>query len=221
MESQPKKDTAEEPETLKIMLESLSPPPGQGSASFKLNWTTVLLFVPYLAYLLVLSPLPYLDLGLLAYSLFLILVSCFLMSTFKEHMGHISNPFDFVRFEFINLLNTVVYFGLAYFFLSKTGDAHFNQQIQAFDGIYFSFVTIATLGYGDIHPLSVAAKATVIFEIVVGLWFFVSVIPVAVADQADRIRHIRINRQRLGQELQKSLERGELKATYVHNDAKV
>lgn len=128
-------------------------------------------------------------------------------------MAFVSNPFDFVKVELINLLNTVVFFGLGYFFLSKTGETHFNQQIQAFDGVYFSFVTIATLGYGDIHPISLWAKTVVILEVVVGLWFFVTVIPVAVADQAERLRHFRIHRQKLAEELRKSFEKGDLKVT--------
>jgi hypothetical protein len=134
-------------------------------------------------------------------------------------MAFVSNPFDFVKVELINLLNTVVFFGFGYFFLSNTGEGHFNQQIQVFDGVYFSFVTIATLGYGDIHPVSLLAKAIVIFEVIVGLWFFVTVIPVAVADQAERLRHFRIHRQKLAEELRKSFEKGELKVTEVRNDS--
>lgn len=218
MKSQTQKPTPEMPEVIKAFIDSASPPPGQGNARFKLNWTILLMLVPYLAYLLVLLPIPHLTWGLFVYSLAFVVVNCFLMSAFKEHMANVTTPFDFVKFEFITLLNAVVFFGLGYFFLSKTGEGHFNQAIQVFDGVYFSFVTIATLGYGDIHPVSSWAKSMVIFEIVVGLWFFVTVIPVAVADQAERIRHFRIHRQKFAEELRKGFERGELKATEVRND---
>ncbi len=36
--------------------------------------------------------------------------------------------------------------------------------------IYFSFVTIATVGYGDIAPKSTLAQFTVVSEIMVGLY---------------------------------------------------
>lgn len=221
MESHTPTPPPEMPEMIKAFIDQASPPLGQGNARFTLNWTILLMFVPYLAYLLVLLPVPYLNWGLLAYSLALVLFYCFLMSAFKEQMAYVSNPFDFVKVELINLFNVVVFFGLGYFFLSKAGDGHFNQTIQVFDGVYFSFVTIATLGYGDIHPVSVAAKAMVILEISVGLWFFVTVIPVAVADQAERLRHFRMHRQKFAEELRKSFERGELKTTEVRNDPNV
>jgi Ion channel len=217
---EPQSQSAEKiPEGLKIILDSMSPPPGVGNARFQLNWTTLLLFVPYIAYPLALLPIPHIYEGLCIYSIAFVIVSGFLISAFKEHMSHISNPFDFVRFELLNLLNAVVFFGIAYFYLSRADGGHFNQSIGAFDAVYFSFVTIATVGYGDIHPLSSLAKSMVISEIIFGLWFFVTVIPVAVADQAERIRQIRVSREKLAESLRKSLERGELKATEVRNDA--
>ena len=221
MESQTPTPPPEMPEVIKAFIDQASPPQGQGNAHFELNWTILLMFVPYLAYLLIFLPIPYLNWGLLTYSLALVLVYCYLMSAFKEHMAYTSNPFDFVKVELLILFNVVVFFGLGYFFLSQAGGDHFNRTIQLFDGIYFSFVTIATLGYGDIHPVSSAAKAMVILEIAVGLWFFVTVIPAAVADQAERLRHFRIQRQKFAEELRKSFERGELKATEVRNDSKV
>lgn len=216
---EPQSQSAEKtPEGLKIILDSMSPPPGVGNARLQLNWTTLLLFVPYVAYPLALLPIPHIYECLCIYSIAFVLVSGFLISAFKEHMSHISSPFDFVRFELLNLLSAVVFFGLAYFYLSKVDGGHFNQAIGAVDAVYFSFVTIATVGYGDIHPMSTLAKSIVIFEIIFGLWFFVTVIPVAVADQAERIRQIRVSREKLAESLRISLERGELKATEVRKD---
>jgi hypothetical protein len=41
-----------------------------------------------------------------------------------------------------------------------------------FDYFYFSVVTFTSLGYGDIHPVGVAGKATACIEIVSGLVMF-------------------------------------------------
>ena len=218
MDSQAQKPKQEIPEGLRIFLDSMSPPPGKGNNRVKLNWTILLLLVPYLAYLLVFLPIPKLNLSLFIYSLVLVFISCFLISAFKEHMGHIANPFDFVKFELINLLNSVVFFGFAYFFLSRLESGSFNQAVNLFDAVYFSFVTIATLGYGDIHPVSTLAKSVVILEIIVGVWFFVTIIPVAVADQAERLRNLRIGRQNLAEELRRSIISGESKVTEVNKD---
>lgn len=44
-----------------------------------------------------------------------------------------------------------------------------------FEFVYYSFVTITTLGYGDIEPVSYLAKWLSVFEACLGL-FFISVI---------------------------------------------
>jgi voltage-gated potassium channel len=58
------------------------------------------------------------------------------------------------------------------FNLSHTGDsAAVIQQL-----IYFSFVTMATLGYGDIAPLSEAARSWVVLQAVFGQFFIAIVV---------------------------------------------
>lgn len=39
------------------------------------------------------------------------------------------------------------------------------------DFVYFSFVTLATLGYGDVSPVSPAARLTAVMEAVIGLLY--------------------------------------------------
>jgi hypothetical protein len=222
MESHGQEPPQEMPEVLKTFFDQTRPPTGQGDAYFELNWTVLLMFVPYLGYLLALFQIPHVHCALLVYSMVLIVLYCILMARFKEHMAYVSNPFDFVKVELMTLLNVVVFFGLGYFFLSKTGGNNFNQALRVFDGVYFSFVTISTIGYGDIHPVSDIGKTLVIFEICVAVWFFVTVIPVAVADQAERVRHFRMQRQQFAEAMKKSFEKGELvKAPGLRNDPKV
>jgi Ion channel len=46
------------------------------------------------------------------------------------------------------------------------------------DALYFSTVTVATVGYGDFHPLTDAAKTVVIAQIATGILFLAAAIPV-------------------------------------------
>jgi len=198
------------PEILKALKESVTPPEGMGNAHFVLNWTILLVLVPFLVYGLVYFEIPYINEGLLAYSAIILLLYVRLISGFKEHMAYESNPFDFVKIQFITFLNIVTYFGLIYFFLYKIDNESFNLAIDVFDGIYFSLVTVSTLGYGEIHPISKATRAVAMFELLVGIWFFVTVIPVAVADQAERLRKHHIDRQKIAEALKAGIDSGEI-----------
>ena len=63
-------------------------------------------------------------------------------------------------------------FGVGYQLLDQTWPASFGaasaSDLDLAHAIYFSFVTIATLGYGDIVPVSDAARGLVILEAVGG-----------------------------------------------------
>ena len=47
------------------------------------------------------------------------------------------------------------------------------DKLSFFNAIYFSVTTIATVGYGDVTPHSVAAKTAVMIEILMGLLYVV------------------------------------------------
>jgi len=67
---------------------------------------------------------------------------------------------------FLNFFEIVLDFGLLYAYLCSVNPGMFNQEIiAARDAIYFSFVTAATLGYGDIYPVASAARELVIVQI--------------------------------------------------------
>lgn len=70
---------------------------------------------------------------------------------------------------------------LGYLFLAEFSPQAFNGLQQAswhdnfFDALYFSFVTLTTLGYGDISPAMPVARFLVIMEAVVGM-FYISIL---------------------------------------------
>ncbi|MFN8776652.1 MAG: potassium channel family protein [Flavobacteriales bacterium] len=66
----------------------------------------------------------------------------------------------------VNFFEIVFEFGLLYAYLSSSDPDMFNRPMaQAHDAIYFSFVTGATLGYGDIIPIAPAARELVMVQI--------------------------------------------------------
>jgi hypothetical protein len=69
----------------------------------------------------------------------------------------------------------------AYTFLELIDPASFNVDLNRPDGYvllfqYYSFVTITTLGYGDITPVTEVAKAFSVLEAVVGQLYLVVVV---------------------------------------------
>jgi hypothetical protein len=65
-----------------------------------------------------------------------------------------------------------------YTFLELVDPASFNIALNRSDGYlpvfqYYSFVTITTLGYGDITPITDVAKAFSVLEAVIGQLYLV------------------------------------------------
>lgn len=57
-----------------------------------------------------------------------------------------------------------------------------DEKINFFSLIYFSFVTLMTLGYGDIVPVSIAARSLAILEGVIGQLYMVILISSLVSE---------------------------------------
>jgi voltage-gated potassium channel len=68
-----------------------------------------------------------------------------------------------------------VFFGLFYWILEKIEPGSFAapSEFSRMSGLYFSFVTLATLGYGDIVPRSAVGRGLAIVEAVGGQLFLV------------------------------------------------
>ncbi len=82
-------------------------------------------------------------------------------------------------------------FALAFTALSNSDPVAFNiGRLDFFSALYFSLVTAATVGYGDIAPVTNGARGLVMLEIIVGLMygvFFFSVLAAALQKQNRRI----------------------------------
>jgi len=74
---------------------------------------------------------------------------------------------------------SIYFFSYLFLFIFTIDDSSF-QGIRTFsrigqlwDFIYFSFITITTVGYGDIYPVSFIARSFVIIENIMGIFFIV------------------------------------------------
>ena len=76
---------------------------------------------------------------------------------------------------------TVYAFGAAYIFISILDQDAFStgHNLSFVDGLYFSVVTAATVGYGDIVPKSDSAKIAVMLEIGISLLYVVFLFSIA------------------------------------------
>ena len=88
-------------------------------------------------------------------------------------------PTQTVGTAVISYLLTIYAFALIYQSLSAGDPNPFNTKLDLDSSMYFSIVTIATVGYGDILALSSFARTLVGFEILIGVAyqvFFFSII---------------------------------------------
>jgi len=80
-----------------------------------------------------------------------------------------------------------------------TGTAGFMllENLSFVDALYFTMVTISTVGYGDIYPTSMAAKIFGIFLIIIGIGTFLTIVTTAtqalVQRGEDKVRRGRLN----------------------------
>jgi hypothetical protein len=81
-----------------------------------------------------------------------------------------------VFFLLINFISIALCFSVIYFlFFNK-----FKPNLTAINAVYFSFVTITTIGYGDFKPLQNAycIQLMIILEIIIGIYFLAVVVAI-------------------------------------------
>ncbi len=73
-----------------------------------------------------------------------------------------------------------VTFGLTYELIEFLNPAAFAQGQQGISGsVYFSFVTLSTLGYGDVSPGIDIMRSLAVAEAIIGQLYLVSIVSVA------------------------------------------
>jgi voltage-gated potassium channel len=69
---------------------------------------------------------------------------------------------------------------------------HVNQNIESFtDAIYWAFITVSTIGYGDITPVTDAGKSITLLLIITGytvIAFFTSIVTSTISEKLDAIK---------------------------------
>jgi hypothetical protein len=78
------------------------------------------------------------------------------------------NPIRFRLKVYAGILLVIMSIGIAGFRIA--------ENLPLFDAIYFGIVTIATVGYGDIHPATVMGKVFALFLIIGGVGTFLGVV---------------------------------------------
>lgn len=74
---------------------------------------------------------------------------------------------------FVSYIAFVYAYGVLYAFVASVDLAAFGSSLRGSDAIYFSVITAATVGYGDIAPKTSLAKWIVISEILLSLLYVV------------------------------------------------
>jgi len=99
-----------------------------------------------------------------------------------------NNPQEKALKDFGNELqyyNKIV--GVAVFFIALgTVFYHYIEHLTWLDSLYFTVVTLATVGYGDIVPKTDLGKLFTIFYIIIGITIFVALARVVVGRIAYR-----------------------------------
>ncbi len=70
----------------------------------------------------------------------------------------------------------VLAFAASYYAMSVINPSSFTQQLSILDSIYFSVITIATVGYGDMAPVAGYARILTIVEVLLGLLYILFVV---------------------------------------------
>jgi len=153
--------------------QELNKSPKMGTGYIAGKWKFIIaMLVLILPYLLLLIDSLLVQKILFTYSLFLSIYYVIVVKANKELIFNI-NPFDYVWFQFTNFIGFVINISFTYYTLFFIQPDSFrgliSNQTTFIDFIYYSMVTITTLGYGDIVPNSLLTKILVIYELGFGL----------------------------------------------------
>jgi len=73
---------------------------------------------------------------------------------------------------------------------------HFFMPLRWIDALYFSVITITTVGYGDIHPTNDITKIFTIFYVLIGVGIIAASLNILVRIAAQRRLEKRLSRKK-------------------------
>ena len=185
-------------------------PPKVGSGIITGKYKVFYLLIFILPYILLLFNNFWLNILMVVYALVVTVFSIIIIDEFKKEMIYKINPFDFVWHQFTIFINFIIHSSFIYYIQFLINNDFFKGNVTSssniLDFLYFSVVTITTLGYGDIYPNSMLVKLTVIYELGFGLWFLVTVLPTAISLQTERLFQLSTAKKKLNDEIEKGLK---------------
>ena len=97
--------------------------------------------------------------------------------------------FTFKRFGYLLLLPVAVV-------IIGTIGFTFLEKLSVFNSFYFTIMTVATVGFGDIHPVTLGGKILAIFIVVIGIGAFFTLVT-SMAQQLSHRRQLTVQQHRL------------------------
>jgi voltage-gated potassium channel len=126
-----------------------------------------------------------------------VLFRVFKLFRYAKSFQTFSSVFSSKRFEFITLIvfATVVILISSILIYVMEANNPASPVNTLFDAIYWSIVTIATVGYGDVTPITDAGRVVAMFVIIAGiavLAFSTSLVVSAFSEKIDEVRETKI-----------------------------
>lgn len=92
-------------------------------------------------------------------------------------VSDVSESLKRARWHFVaigfSFLDTLLVFGFMYQFFDRLYGILNQHSSSFFDYLYYALITIASIGYGDIHPVTTLGRLLAMYEAVVALFFLV------------------------------------------------
>ena len=123
----------------------------------------------------------------------LILFRVFKLFRYAKNIETFTDIIISKKFEFLTLLvfSTVVVFISSILIYSMEANNNNSQINTLFEAVYWSIVTISTVGYGDITPITQAGRVVAIFVIIAGITvysFTTSLIVTSFTERLDELK---------------------------------
>lgn len=184
-----------------------------GSGYITNYWKAIMLLFPFAIYFFGLLDYRIVDWILFGLSMFFVFLFIVTIYGFNKDMGNNMNPFDFVTFQFINIICVTGHFAISFYFFHSLYPNSLSSSESSYELIdYFilSVGTITTAG-SQIYPVATTTKLLSLAEMCIGIWFLVTIIPVAIGFQAERTRQFHVAKKKFTRELEKAIKEGRFK----------